>query len=406
MARAETIIVGGGVGGVAPFTVGQVTFITSTSPPEISATPVESFTLGTGGLHPGIIFDTATPNVDPQPAANEVIRTARGIISEKFGSADSVILGRAVGLVATQAVAIGTQAVASSSQNTAVGFLARATATGCIAIGGQTLASANGAVTVGGTATGTNATALGSNTIASATSALALGANNTEASGIAAIAIGIGTIADANGAICIGGNIANGGFTDCLYILQGGFTGRSNNQTIAHGGTPTNISAASGACVIVGGGAMTVTHANNIILAQGFTSFAANVAAIGGTLSPITLLLVGRGDTATAAIAAGLTIRGTNLTTNNDLDAGPLNLDAPLGTGNATNKGILLRVGQAQGAGNTQHVQVVGAVVVESTAADDMYLEIFDFTAGALKRVSRGIANSGGVGFRALVIPN
>lgn len=403
MARVESIVVGGGVGALSPFTQGQITYVSATDPPTIGAVPFFSFQNGTGGTHPGVIISAT--NVDPQPAAAELLRMTGGFISEKLGSADSVIMGRNTGVVASQAVAIGALAAASSSQNVAVGFLARATAVTCIAIGAQTLASGNGAVTIGGTASGTSSTAIGANSVASATNAISLG-TNAEASAIGAIAIGVGTICDNNGCICIGGAIANNGKADCVYILSGGFTGRNDNQTIVHGGTPTNISAASGACVIVGGGAMTITHANNIVLAQGFTSFAANVAAIGGTLCPITLLLVGRGNEATAAIAAGLTIRGTNLTTNNNLDAGPLNLDAPLGTGNATNKGIILRVGQAQGAGNTQHVQVVGAVIVESTTADDTYLQIFDFTAGALKRVSRGIANSGGVGFRALVIPN
>ncbi len=41
-----------------------------------------------------------------------------------------------------------------------------------------------------------------------------------------------------------------------------------------------------------------------------------------------------------------------------------------------------------------------------SSTADDTRMQLYDVTAGALVRVSRGAADSGGVGFRALRIPN
>jgi hypothetical protein len=41
-----------------------------------------------------------------------------------------------------------------------------------------------------------------------------------------------------------------------------------------------------------------------------------------------------------------------------------------------------------------------------SVTADDLRARIFDVTGGALKRLSRGAPDSGGVGFRQVVIPN
>lgn len=41
-----------------------------------------------------------------------------------------------------------------------------------------------------------------------------------------------------------------------------------------------------------------------------------------------------------------------------------------------------------------------------SVTADDIVLRVFDISAAAIKRVSRGIADSGGAGFRLLRIPN
>lgn len=47
-----------------------------------------------------------------------------------------------------------------------------------------------------------------------------------------------------------------------------------------------------------------------------------------------------------------------------------------------------------------------GLQVFPSIVVDDTDITVFDVTAAALKRVSRGIADSGGVGFRLLRIPN
>lgn len=56
---------------------------------------------------------------------------------------------------------------------------------------------------------------------------------------------------------------------------------------------------------------------------------------------------------------------------------------------------------------------IQGAVTVESalktdqsSTADDTRLLVWDVTAGALVRVTRGAANSGGAGFRLLRVPN
>ncbi len=50
--------------------------------------------------------------------------------------------------------------------------------------------------------------------------------------------------------------------------------------------------------------------------------------------------------------------------------------------------------------------QVESMRIDGSVTADDIRTLVFDVTAAALKRISRGVADSGGVGFRVLRIPN
>lgn len=406
MARTETIIVGGGIAATNPFTVGAVPFIVSASPPSITATTVAFFTTGGAGVTPAIILGVA--GTDPQPLASETLRTQEGIISEKAASADSTIMGRAIGLVATQAVAIGTQADARASSCVAVGFQASARATGASAFGGGALASANAttALGVGAQATASSGTAVGNNAVASATNAIAVGGGTATASATAAIAIGAASTANGNGAIIIGGSITANSIADVIVIAQGGLTARTN-WCVVHGGTPSNLSSAATPLVILGGGAMTVTHAGNIVLGHGFTSFAANVCAIGGTAtnSFIGTVVVGRGNTHTASLG-GLTIRCTDGVTTSNLAMGDLTIIAPRGTGNAINGSILLQTGVPQASGATSQTARTGAAVKASATAGETDFLLYDVDNATLQRVTVGAADSGGAGFKLLRIPN
>ena len=404
--RPETIIVGGGIAATNPFSVGAIPFIVNNAPPSLSATTVAFYTTGTGGTKPAIIFGVA--GVDPQPGATETLRTQEGIITEKAASADSVILGRGIGTVATQAVALGTLADARSTGDVAVGYTASARAVGCTAVGGLSLASTNGCTALGGgaTANATDATAVGNNATASGISSVCIGGGTASASGVACICVGAGSTADTSGAIIIGQNVTSNGNGDVIVISVGGLTARAN-WCVVHGGTPANLSAAATPLVVLGGGGMTVTHAGNIVLGHGFTSFAANVCAIGGTAtnSFIGTMVIGRGDTHTASLG-GLSLRCTNAITTANLAMGDLTVTAPLGTGNAIVGAINLRTGAVQASGATSQAARTGLSVQSSATAADTDILVFDVNNAALARVTVGIANSGGAGFKLLRIPN
>lgn len=394
------IVIQSGLSSGTPSTIGNLPQFSGASPPDVL---IDSILRSVGTPASAIVVGTT----DPQAAAAETFRTVGGIISEKSGSADSLILGRATGTVATQAVALGTQATAPSSQNVAVGYQANATGAGSLVIGGQAATTGNAATAVGTLAgAGLQAVAIGNSTVASGTQSIAIG-ETANVSVTAGICIGRASSITGSGAgsIVIGANVACA-VADSVAIVQGGTTVRTN-WAVIHGGTPTNLSSAATPLVIVGGGAMTVTHAGNIVLGHGFTSFAANVCAIGGTAtnSFIGTVVVGRGNTHTASLG-GLTIRGTDGVTTNNLAMGDLTVIAPRGTGNATPGDILLQVGVQQAAGNTSQTARTGVGVRYSGAAGDTYLTVFDVDTGALQRVSVGAANSGGVGFKLLRIPN
>jgi hypothetical protein len=401
MARVETIVVGGGVGALSPFTVNRIPYISATDPPTIGATTVAAFT----GANDALII-SATPDTDPQPAATEPLRVVGGIISEKVGSSDSVILGRAIGAVATGSVAIGTQAAAASSGNVAIGNLASAASVNGVAVGGSANASANSCTAVGrgATASVAGATAIGAGASASAANAIALGSTVT-ASQTAAISVGANITGNGAGSIIIGTGISANALADNVVIAQGGLTARAN-WCVIHGGTPTNLSSAATPLVIVGGGAMTVTHAGNIVLGHGFTSFKANVFSVGGTTanSFIDTAVFGRGDTHTASLG-GLTIRCTNGSGTN-VAMGDITIIAPRGTGNAANGSVLLQSGVVGASGAVLQAARTGVAVNASATAGETDLLVYDVDNATLERVSVGAADSGGAGFKVLRIPN
>lgn len=382
------IVGSAGVASAAPFTVGNYTVITNGVPPVIS----EGLLRQVVGPPVAVIVGAT----DPSAAAAATLRTQGGFISSFAGFADSVVIGRAASVNAAN-MAIGTLAVANSSGCMAVGNSATATGNNSLAVG-------PGATANGGGGAG-SATALGSGTSATNISATALGAN-TVVSAIAGVGLGQGLTVDASGTILIGSNIAGNGKADIVVIAQGGITAQAS-WAVIHGGSPTNLSAAATPLVIVGGGAMTVTHAGNIVLGHGFTSFKANVFSVGGTVagSFIDTVVVGRGDTHTATLG-GLTIRCTNGTTTANLAMGDLTIIAPRGTGNALNGAINLQSALIGGAGAGLQVARTGFQVLASAAAADTDCLIFDVNNAILARITVGAAGSGGAGFKLLRIPN
>lgn len=405
MPRVDSIIVGGGVGAVAPFTASFIPYIALADPPYLAATSILKYVDGTGGTNLGLVC--AAGGTDPQPTATELLRLKGGAIIEGV-AADSVVIGRGAssGAAGTGGVCIGRLATINASTNVAIGQSSSATGTNGLALLGT--ASGNSAIAIGGTADGGGgagqAVQVGFSGSASGVSTVAIGGTAT-ATATACITVGANSTNSGAGSIVIGTNVACA-VGNSIAIVQGGTTVRTN-WCVIHGGTPTNLSSAATPLVIVGGGAMTVTHAGNIVLGHGFTSFAANVCAIGGsaTNSFITTLLVGSGNTRTASLG-GLNIRCTNGVTTNNLAMGDLTITAPRSTGNATPGAIGLQTGVQGASGNALQTARTGVGVSASTTARDTDLLVYDVDNATLERVTVGVADSGGVGFKLLRIPN
>lgn len=351
MPRVDTIIVGGGIAATNPFTIGALPFIVNNAPASISATSVAFFTTGTGGTKPAIIIGaTAT---DPQPGASEKLRIIGGLISEGPAAADSTVIGRNA-IVVSLAVAIGQDSQATASNNVAVGHQCLATAVGCTAVGGVATASGNGCTAIGSGATTTaqGGTCVGQNSSAAQNgTAVGAGANST---GLGGTAFGTNTAASAGG-IAIGNGASSNGFQS----VSVGFNAlpKDNGQFVMliGGNAPTMGAGATGAIIVIGSAfntAPNISHAKVICIGGTPTTFAANTVQLGNPDCEITQMVVGRGDTTTTAVGAGLTIRGTNGSGTN-IDAGPLTVIAPRSTGNITTGKIVFQTGAVQASGAT-----------------------------------------------------
>jgi len=84
----------------------------------------------------------------------------------------------------------------------------------------------------------------------------------------------------------------------------------------------------------------------------------------------------------------------------------PLQLQGQLSTGTGIGGPVEALVAAAGGAGSAPNSAIVRARIDASTTANDTALLLWDVTAGSLRRVTIGVADSGGAGFRVLRIPN
>lgn len=131
-------------------------------------------------------------------------------------------------------------------------------------------------------------------------------------------------------------------------------------------------------------------NAPSIILGGGMTDNVAALGAtfiLGGSLTVISKMLVGRGQTHTATIG-GFTLSCTNGITTNNLDMGAMTIIAPLSTGNAANGHIIFQTGAIAGAGNAQQVATTQFRVLASAGgAGVASVDIANVTNGAAAAV-------------------
>lgn len=442
----KSIIVGGGIAAGAPATVGNLPQFSGANPPDLL---IDSILRQTQSGTAAIIVGTT----DPESTATETFRTAGGIISEGAG-ADSTILGRAAACAAF------------TSQSIAIGYLARCGVTSnvgdSVVIGGaSTLSSAataygadtatvivgprNSVTSAAGSANGFTSIVGGGNTLTNTVGGTAqnnvfIGANNTANAPNNLIVIGSSmTFANQSGnSVVIGHSMSiTPAITYCVLIgeqvtVAGGnfhvLIGRQAQKQGANGdyavavgyqAVVNNIdyavaigqtaSCSGGAGNIAIGRASNVSHANAGAIGPGATSERANSFLIGSDNTGgdyRTYIFGNRGDTVGSGIQDVLWRPTDADGVTSNLVGSSLTVRAGLGSGNAASAVINLDVGIVGASGATVQTARTGARVSYSATALDTYLMVFDVDNNTLERVSVGAADSGGVGFKVLRIPN
>lgn len=374
---SRTIIVGGGIEATAPFSSGALLRVTNVSPPRAGDSILSQAATAT----PGIIV---TALGDPNPTGTERVRLRGGLISEG-ANADSTVLGRGAVGGANDGIAIGRAATLNSTGNVAIGLSASANTVGSIALGANAIALGNESISIGnGTADGGGGTGgairIGRGaTAATGQGSIAIGLNAVSAA--RATAVGESATANASGALAIGA-LANtngvaataiGGFNTAVNV--------ANQILIAAGSSGSSIAAGTGASIGIGGGGISITHADNILIGAGLTSFQANTAQLGGPSTVINTLVLGRGNTHTAAVA--IQIRGTNASGTN-IVAGDMTIQAPRGTGNAATGGeIIFNTGTPGASGTTIQPVSSRLRILKGGAANGAAVQFDNVTDGA-----------------------
>jgi hypothetical protein len=375
MARVETIVAGGGVAATAPFTVRQIPMVSSSDPPAISNSILRQTAAGA-------IIVGAT---DPQPAATETFRTTGGLISEEPTFADTVRIGRlAEAKGGGNTVSIGKSAGAGAlfpQAGTSIGPNAVAGGSG-IAIGLNAFAGAGSGSTAHVCIAGRlTATAAGSDGVTILSN---LGACT------GAVGIRSGIVASGQGGVFISGGTAGGAGIVNPIAIGGDLTAAvQGNNGIAMGASAF-VQAGHHSSMCFGAGSKT-TQVGQVVFGTD-----------SGTVQAVTDMVLG-GDSAAAPLTRTYRVPdgfGANIVGSDHV------VMAGRSTGNATNASVLIQSSPVGGAGSVINAARTGLSVRASAVAGDTDILVFDVTAALLVRVTRGAADSGGVGFRLLRIPN
>lgn len=366
MARVETIVVGGGINAGSPFTLHSFLQVDNVDPPLASS----------GNLRQ----DTSVP---PKVYVGEDsvftgVTVLGGATSAATGQ-DAVVIGNGATNNAT-GVALGTNIILGNSAengggngNVVIGHAASAKGSGL----------GSGCVVIGASAIIGNPAAASASILIGVQGSITLGSNQ--------VVIGNGTTYNANnGGVLIG----TGG-----QITGGATTG----QCVAIG---SSVIVSKTASVVVGPSCVATSQTNSVVIGnsaagtlQDAVQFYDQSAGHGyRTLS------IGNGD-AVATPIASLLIRMTNGSGAN-VAAGSLTIQAGLSTGNAASAAVNLAVGVPGAAGAALQAALTGVACSHSVTAGDTLLMVYDVNGAALRRVSVGANDSGGVGFKLLRIPN
>lgn len=339
----KSIIVGGGIRAGTPSTVGTVPQFDGSAPPDLLTDSIMRQVAG-----PALVVST----VDPAPGALEQFRTEGGLISDAPGRADSTIIGRGAVSGGDLQVIIGFNANVGaafpSGASVAIGNVARAGGGG-VAIGSNAVAGAasgsDAAIAIGASAVaGQSGIAIGG--FATGTTSLGIFTGIFGATGVNSVAIGAGSNARGTDSIGIGGGSTGVGDDRSIAIGKFAFAGGDDNVVIGWAGN--NAAAAVNQCILLGSGAIPIS--SNLCMIGGFDANNPT------TFTAIGTVLIGRGDTHTAA--HDVTMRFTNASGTN-IAGGNTTIVAPLGTGNASTGGELrLQAGIFGASGTTLQTAV------------------------------------------------
>ena len=379
MARVQTIIVGGGVGAVAPFTTGTIPFISSSDPPALSDSIIVQQSVTE------IIIGT-----DPDGTATEKLRLSGGaMIAAAFGGvaiAGTVAIGKGAGVSTankTGNICIGLTAVVSHAsaaniRNVVIGDLALISSS-----------SSNQSVVIGGGASITGAAqgiAIGANAIISAGNGVAIG-TSASISQSTAVAIGNNTAVSQPGSIAIG-DAASAAGNPSTAVGSGCTVAASGN-----GGVAVGMSNSIGA------------HAGCLLIGRGLTSIAANHCMIGSTTAgtDYRTFVLGGGDTQAVAPAAR-TIRFTDAS-GSDTAAGSVTFIAPRATGNAAGGSFVFQTGAVGASGSTLQVATTQFTILTSPGGAGVPNVRFDNVTNGAGASAGTLANAPSVGNPSFWLP-
>lgn len=387
MARVETIVVGGGINPGTPFALQGIPFVSQISPPLLQTTPLHFHVAG-----PPESIVVSVNGTDPDPGETEVLRVLGGVSSFVVGSALTQAFGDDI------VVSAGTSHVLLGSVLTVAGGSVKV-------VVGRTITdnSEQGSVIFGQSITvngGWNAAPLfiGSGTLAAGSG----GASNPPL--IIGLAMTIGGGSENAKSTYVGNAITSGSNLGGNVVYGGSNSIGTGNNVVVIGHTNTVSGTISTGQVL--GTNNTLGHQNCIVLGDAISTTANNQCWIGGSLfsgTGIQTMIIGKGDT--SGTPNNLTVRMTDGTGSN-IVGGTMTMRPGVSTGNATPGGFNVDMGIAGASGGTVQTVATRFAVRASATALDTWLMIWDVDNATLERVTVGVADSGGVGFKLLRIPN
>ncbi|MCP4899809.1 MAG: hypothetical protein GY906_22815 [bacterium] len=403
--QARTIIVSGGIEAVAPFTVGCIPMVVNVSPDVVSDS-----IMCQGGVAPNQFITIGSA---PSDATTEILQT-EGAIYPSGGLTDSLAIGRGasvVGAVGGQlAIGYGATIDAGGSvnnfNNLLVGGANTADDNGLIGMANNVLvgfsnslrdqASACVLIGLGHVADGTDSNQVrigNTSTMSSVNLANVVGIGNGITIGFRGVAIGDRASASGGDAISIGQEapVASG------------------PQSIAIG-RAVRARSTDGICIGALANNLNTTDKSSIALGINAQTFKANQMVVGGIgTAAISEVLIGAGNSPNQSPPfADLTIRTSNIPSAGvpDLSGASITIKTGTGIGATTGGEFIVEVPITVASGTGVQPAVTGLQVQESSTATETFLLIRDVDNGALERVSVGAADSGGLGFKVLRIPN